>query len=126
MSEGTRKIRFNGWILGVLLGGLLIGFLDLPTAWALTPGDPVHGKKIYRSFCIQCHGVKGNGKGVAAPAAFGQPANFTDPNFWKGKTDAFLIHVIRRGLLGMPPYWDVITRQDTLDVFSYEKTFRKH
>ncbi|MHB8544251.1 MAG: c-type cytochrome [Leptospirales bacterium] len=117
----NRMIKVTGMIAAIFI---LVG-TGVP-AWALTPADPVHGKEIYQSFCIQCHGVKGDGKGLAAPAAFGQPANFTDPNFWKGKTDAFLIHVIRRGLIGMPPYWDVITRQDTLDVFSYEKTFRKH
>ncbi|MHB1286698.1 MAG: c-type cytochrome [Leptospirales bacterium] len=126
--KGFRTVsgtRFYGWTLGMLVA-LLVGILDASSGWALTPGDPVHGKDIYQSYCIQCHGVKGNGKGWAAPAIIGTPANFSDPNFWKGKTDAFLIHVIRRGRKGMPPYWDVMSRQDILDVFSYEKLFRKH
>jgi mono/diheme cytochrome c family protein len=54
-----------------------------------------------------------------------KPANFTDPNLWKGHDDAFFIHVIRRGRGVMAPYWDVLKPQQILDVLSYEKTFRK-
>ena len=107
---------------GALLSGLWIGVTE---SWALNPGDPVNGKKIYRAFCAGCHGLKGNGQGPAASGTYPHPANFTDPNFWKGKSDAFVINVIENGYNAMPPWWDVITPQEVRDVFSYIKMFKK-
>ena len=90
-----------------------------------SPGDPVRGKKIFQGLCIQCHGVKGDGNGIAAPALMEKPANFTDPKTWKMGDEAFFIHVIRRGRKIMPAFWDVIDPQETRDVLSYERTFLK-
>ncbi len=112
------------WI-GTALGILVVGFNARIVHAGLLPGDPSRGKPIFLSFCAQCHGVKGDGNGVAAPALMQKPANFTDPNLWKGHDDAFFIHVIRRGRGVMAPYWDVLKPQQILDVLSYEKTFRK-
>ncbi len=126
IQRGEDLIRkISRW--GVLLTGFLFAVVLAGTSecWALQPGDPVNGKVIFGEYCSACHGMNGDGKGPAAPAAHEPPANFTDPDFWKGKTDAFLIHVIRRGFNGMPPYWDVMSKQDILDVYSYVKTFRK-
>lgn len=114
-----------GRVLGVVVFLLVVLCASIPSVWALSPGDPVNGKKIYRAFCAGCHGLKGNGQGPAAAGAYPHPANFTDPNFWKGKTDAFVINVIENGYNAMPPWWDVITPQEVRDVFSYIKMFRK-
>ena len=110
-------------LIGTVLGGALI-FSEWGLAFG-SPGDPVRGKKIYRGLCIQCHGVKGDGNGIAAPALMEKPANFTDPKTWKMGDEAFFIHVIRRGRNIMPAFWDVIDPQETRDVLSYERTFLK-
>ncbi len=89
-------------------------------------GNPVEGKKVFQGWCIQCHGVKGNGNGVAAPALMEKPANFTDPNLWKMGDDAFFIHIIKHGRKIMPGFWDTLSPQQILDVLSYEKTFKKN
>ena len=102
---------------------LITGFLQSPGAWA-SPGDPVRGKKVFEGWCIQCHGVHGNGKGIAAPALMDKPANFTDPSIWNQKDD-FYINIIKNGKNVMPPFWDVLTDQQVRDVLSYEKTFKK-
>lgn len=110
-------------LIGAVLGGALI-FSEWGVAFG-SSGDPVRGKKIYRGLCIQCHGVKGDGNGIAAPALMEKPANFTDPKTWKMGDEAFFIHVIRRGRNIMPAFWDVIDPQETRDVLSYERTFLK-
>ena len=35
------------------------------------------GKQIYMEYCMACHGVKGDGKGVASKGLFPPPRNFT-------------------------------------------------
>ena len=113
--------------IGLLLAGILCVGLGSSTVAqaALKPGDPVRGKKIFRSFCVQCHGIKGNGQGPAARALMNKPANFTDPALWASHDENFFLETIRHGRGGMAPYWDVLTPQQILDVLSYEKTFRK-
>lgn len=92
---------------------------------AFAAGNPVQGKKIFRGLCIQCHGVNGDGNGVAAPALMEKPANFTDPATWRMGDDAFFINVIKNGRKIMPGFWDTINPQQIRDVLSYEKTFLK-
>lgn len=119
------RIKRSGfvWFLGAFLG-VAVFLSDHSKAYG-SPGDPVRGKKIYQGLCIQCHGVKGDGNGIAAPALMEQPANFTDPKTWKMGDEAFFIHVIRRGRKIMPAFWDVIDPQEIRDVLSYERTFLK-
>jgi len=110
----------------VLLSVMLLVFVaivDGKDALALAPPDPVDGKVVYNHYCVACHGPQGNGQGLAAPAMFPHPANFTDPNLWKGRSDAFFINVITNGRKRvMPPWWDVITAQEIQDVYAYVKT----
>ena len=119
------RIKRSGfvWFLSAFLG-VAVFLSDHSKAYG-SQGNPVRGKKIYQGLCIQCHGVKGDGNGVAAPALMEQPANFTDPKTWKMGDEAFFIHVIRRGRKIMPAFWDVIDPQEIRDVLSYERTFLK-
>ena len=123
-SHAAMIQRFGLLILLATFLGVSVFLSDHSTAYG-SPGDPVRGKKIYQGLCIQCHGVKGDGNGVAAPALMEQPANFTDPKTWKMGDEAFFIHVIRRGRNIMPAFWDVIDPQEIRDVLSYERTFLK-
>ena len=96
-------------------------------AWGLEPGDASRGKEVYNQYCYKCHGINGDGKGVVGGVAFPPPSNFRDPALWKNKPDSFFIDVITNGYNygKMPPWWDVISKQDIQDVFAYIKTFRK-
>ncbi len=117
--------RKPGFITGVALTLGMTVILSFTSTASGAPGDPARGKKIYKGLCIQCHGVKGDGNGVAAPALMEKPANFTDPKTWQMGDEAFYIHVIRRGRKIMPAFWDVIDPQQIRDVLSYERTFLK-
>ncbi|MHB8422580.1 MAG: c-type cytochrome [Leptospirales bacterium] len=83
------------------------------------------GKALYEQNCAVCHGVKGNGKGIGGRGLTPPPANFTDPGFWKDKTDSFLTHVISNGIGQMPSWSDTMTPTQIRDVLSYIQTFRK-
>ena len=88
------------------------------------------GHDTYVQYCMQCHGLKGDGKGPASPGMNPQPRNFTQGLFKFGSVtsgelplDADLKHTIRYGLRGtqMLP-WDI--SDERLDaVVQYIKTF---
>lgn len=111
--------------MGIVLSVSLFFGTGTP-AWGATMGDPLNGKKVFQGWCIQCHGVNGDGNGIAAPALMEKPANFTNPNLWKMGDDAFFIHIIKHGRKIMPGFWDTLSPQQILDVLSYEKTFKKN
>ncbi len=127
-SKAWRENRVRIFKAGLLTIFLALTFGGMErTAWSLEPGDPTRGKEVYNQYCYKCHGINGDGKGDVGGVAFPPPANFRDPALWKGKPDSFFIDVITNGYNygKMPPWWDVISKQDIQDVFAYIKTFRK-
>lgn len=88
------------------------------------------GKTVYTEYCMACHGVKGDGKGVASKGLVPPPRNFTSGIFKFGKVisgglpyDQDMVEVIQKGLHGtaMLP-WD-ISEEQALAAFHYIKTF---
>lgn len=114
--------KFKKGRVTFLLG---IPFMAIFLHTALASGDVQAGKRIFSANCISCHGKNGNGKGPLAVGLSPPPADFTDPDFWNGKTDSFLIHVIQNGLGSMPSWSDSLTPQNIEDVLSYIKTLKK-
>jgi len=87
------------------------------------------GQAVFEKNCIGCHGVKGDGNGMAATFTYKQrPRNFTLGVFkfrlTKATlpTDADLLRTISRGVRGtaMPPWFD-LPLQDRLAVIQYVK-----
>lgn len=88
------------------------------------------GQTTYMEYCVQCHGVKGDGKGPAAPGMWPPPRDFTLGIYKFGNVvsgelphDEDFYHIIRGGLNGtaMLP-WDISDKR--LDaVVQYIKTF---
>ncbi len=88
------------------------------------------GQRTYVEYCIQCHGVKGDGNGVSAKGMFPPPRNFTLGIYKFGNVasgellhDEDFYRIIRGGLKGtaMLP-WDISDKR--LDaVTQYIKTF---
>jgi cbb3-type cytochrome oxidase cytochrome c subunit len=44
----------------------------------ITQGNLIRGKEVFLQRCVGCHGLKGDGKGPAAPFLSPPPADFTD------------------------------------------------
>ena len=60
-------------------------------------GNPELGKKLYKSYCVECHGNKG--EGVEAPALNNQ-------EFLNAATNGFLLATVSLGRNGTPmPEW---------------------
>jgi len=88
------------------------------------------GKMIYMDYCMQCHGVKGDGKGVASKGMTVPPRDFTQGLYKFGNvlagelpTDEDIERIIKHGLKGtaMLP-WDMSKKQIYM-VWNYIKTF---
>jgi mono/diheme cytochrome c family protein len=89
-------------------------------------GDASKGKTVFEQNCAVCHGISGDLRGVNTKGMDPVPSNFSDPAFWKGKTDASLFGTIRDGSSReMPGYRDLLTPSEIRDVIVYIKTFRK-
>lgn len=88
------------------------------------------GKQIYTEFCMPCHGVDGDGKGVAAKSMKVPPRDFTSGVFKFGEVvagelphDKHLYKILEKGLHGtaMLP-WD-LKHDQMFAVVQYIKTF---
>ena len=55
------------------------------------------GRTLYLTFCAQCHGIEGNGKGVNAKAMSVAPRNHTSSEEMAGLTDERLFAAIKFG-----------------------------
>ncbi|AUN93604.1 c-type cytochrome [Pseudazoarcus pumilus] len=55
------------------------------------------GAELYRSYCVQCHGSAGDGKGINAPHMSVAPRDHSDPTEMSGRSDEELFKVIKHG-----------------------------
>lgn len=65
----------------------------------------------YKAFCIQCHGMEGNGKGVNIRDMSVQPRDHTDAKAMSARSDDQLFKVIKEGGTSISksilmPNWD--------------------
>lgn len=77
---------------------LAIGFatgalLALPI---LTLADS-EGKKLYGMYCVQCHGIEGDGQGVNAASMSVQPRSHIEKEEMEQRVDEELFKVIEQG-----------------------------
>jgi cytochrome c oxidase cbb3-type subunit II len=106
-----------------------------PSTWrnVRNPMEPtqrslLHGKEVYQTNCIGCHGLKGDGKGPAARWIGGQyqpaPRNFTDVSAQLLFSDGEMYDAILFGVDGtaMPAWGDILTVNDIWDVTNFLRT----
>ncbi|MEO8286430.1 MAG: cbb3-type cytochrome c oxidase subunit II [Chloroflexota bacterium] len=103
-----------------------------PSTWRTVrnPMEPtlrslIHGKQVFTTNCIGCHGLKGDGKGPATtfinnPA----PRNFTDASQQLYFSDGEMYDAILFGVDGtaMPAWGDMLTVNDIWDVTNFLRT----
>ena len=106
-----------------------------PSTWrnVRNPMEPtqrslLHGKTIYQTSCIGCHGLNGDGKGPASRWIGGQfqpaPRNFTDATAQLMFSDGEMYDAILFGVDGtaMPAWGDTLTVNDIWDVTNFLRT----
>ncbi len=91
-----------------------------------------HGKDIYDSHCVECHGREGKGDGPAAHLMTPRPRDFTQGRYKIRSTesgsvpsDDDLIRSVRQGLYAsaMPAWQKILPDDDIRAVVSYVKGF---
>jgi mono/diheme cytochrome c family protein len=118
--------------LSVLLGasGTSAGWAQESHVGSIT-GHADAGKKLYRRYCIGCHGPGGDGAGENAPWIDPKPRDFTLAVFKCRSTpsgtlptDEDLFNAITRGFVTTyMPQWRPLTAQNRTDLVAYIKTF---
>jgi len=106
----------------------LFAFLLLPT----TPAAATeHAKDNYRVYCIQCHGMQGNGMGLNIRDMSVQPRDHTDVKSMSSRTDTELFKVIKEGGVAinksslMPPWGDTLSDDEIHGLVQYLRTLCK-
>lgn len=94
-------------------------------------GHAASGKKLYRRFCVGCHGPLGDGNGENAQWIDPKPRDFTSATYKCRSTptgtlptDEDLYDSVSRGFTNSNmPHWDALTTQNRIDLVAYIKTF---
>jgi cytochrome c oxidase cbb3-type subunit 2 len=94
-------------------------------------GHAASGKRLYRRYCIGCHGPDGNGEGMNAQWIEPKPRDFTMATFKCRSTptgtlptDQDLYNSITRGFVNSNmPSWEPLTPQQRADLVAFVKTW---
>jgi cytochrome c oxidase subunit 2 len=101
-----------------------------------SPAERRVGGELFAANCAACHGERGDGRGVMAPALAaslppstmpgrGKPADFTDARAMLGGSSALLAGKILRGGMGtgMPNWGAILTDEQVRALVAYLWTF---
>jgi len=81
------------------------------------------GQKIFNTYCIVCHGPKGDGAGFVVPPFVRPPSLFSDKV--DGWSDGRIFHVITRGQNQMPSYASQIAVEDRWAAILYVRALQR-
>jgi mono/diheme cytochrome c family protein len=96
-------------------------------AWrqAVSDNSLALGDTLYNRDCAACHGLDGRGDGIMARDLAEAPADWTEPVFMFGVSDALLHGKIVRGGMGtgMPGWGDIYTDDEAWALVAFLRTF---
>jgi cytochrome c oxidase cbb3-type subunit 3 len=101
------------------------GALLLWAALGLPAGAKESAADNYRTYCTQCHGRDGNGKGVNIRDMSVQPRDHTDAKAMSGRSDETIFKVIKEGgpsidkSVLMPPWGDTFSDEEIRDLVEH-------
>lgn len=119
-------IRPKKIILGLVAS--VVVAIGLPT-----PGYTAEpGKDLYKTYCWQCHGSHGNGKGINAGENMSvAPRNHTDSEYMSDRSDQDLFNAVKNGgpavnkSVLMPPWGGVLTDDEIHALVRYLRVLCK-
>jgi cytochrome c oxidase cbb3-type subunit 3 len=85
----------------------------------------------YKAYCVQCHGMAGNGKGVNIRDMSVMPRDHTDAKAMSGRSDETLFKVIKKGgpsiekSVLMPPWDGVLSDEEIKDLVQHLRVLCK-
>jgi len=113
------RMNKKGWWVGLCLVGLTGGFWP----WAVQAADKAEMQ--YQTYCWQCHGMNGDGKGLNIKDMQVQPRNHTDAKAMGGRSDDELFKVIKEGgpaiskSVIMPPWGKTLSDNEIRELVRY-------
>lgn len=81
------------------------------------------GQAVYMTFCVVCHGPKGDGQGYMVPRFPMPPSLFSEKV--RGWPDARIFHVITRGQNLMPSYAGQVLPEDRWAAIHYVRALQR-
>lgn len=66
-------------------------------ASTVAAADTDEGRHLYQTYCTQCHGIEGNGKGINSTHMSVIPRAHTDRTEMSGRSDDQLFKVVKHG-----------------------------
>jgi mono/diheme cytochrome c family protein len=82
------------------------------------------GGELFAIYCTPCHGATGKGDGLVA-TKFVPPADLTNPDLQKARTDGFWQHYLTAGGVLMPAYGEALSAQERWEVVNFVRTLAK-
>jgi cytochrome c oxidase cbb3-type subunit 3 len=110
---------------------LWVVLLPLAIAASGTVSAKERAEDNYKTYCTQCHGLQGNGKGINIRDMSVLPRDHTDAKAMSARSDQDLAKVIKEGGLAinksvlMPPWGDVFSDEEVTDLVQYLRTLCK-
>ncbi len=107
---------------------VFVPLMILPSWEIFSAQDNAEAKRLYATYCSNCHGVSGKGDGLAAKSLPVKPANHTDGNFMSQLSDQYLHDIISMGGSGvekspfMPAWGSLLKDQQIRDLISYMRS----
>lgn len=86
-----------------------------------------HGKEVYQTNCLQCHGENLDGRGPIGVSLNPPPRNLVSDPFKKGEGADAIFAAISWGLPGtaMPAFEDALSKEDRMALVQYILSKRK-
>ena len=107
-------------------------FALLPLALASLPALGTEtAADNYKTYCVQCHGVDGNGKGLNIRDMSVQPRDHTDAKSMSTRNDETLFKVIKEGgpaiekSVLMPAWGDTLSDEEIKDMVKHLRVLCK-
>lgn len=103
-------------IMKIIVAELCVAGLLL--TWSMTASTAEKAADNYRTYCTQCHGMEGNGKGINVRDMSVQPRDHTDSKEMSARSDEDLYKVIKDGGVAinksvlMPPWGDILSDEE--------------
>ena len=107
---------------------ILVPLMIFPSWEIFSAQDNAEAKRLYATYCSNCHGVSGKGDGLAAKSLPVKPANHTDGQVMGQFSDKYLHDIISKGGSGvgkssfMPGWGSLLKDQQIRKIISYMRS----
>ncbi len=111
-----------------LIWVILVPLMMFISSEILFAQDQAKGKRLYSTYCSNCHGASGKGDGLAVKSLPDKPANHTDGKFMSQLSDKYLLDIISKGGSGvgkspfMPAWGSLLKDQQIRNIISYMRS----